>query len=58
MQRFRKFTDGITFSVSRDMRLALDNLSDQRQVTVSKILREILNDYFGNEQQLTSSTGR
>ncbi len=58
MQRFRKFTDGITFSVSRDMRLALDNLSDQRQVTVSKILREILNDYFGNKKKSTSDTRR
>jgi predicted transcriptional regulator len=53
MQRFRKYTDGITFFVSRDMRKKLDDMAESRELSVSQILREILNAYFADEQQTT-----
>jgi hypothetical protein len=49
MPSYRNFTSGITFYVSPGMRKELDQLSVERRLTVSEILREILGEYFSSK---------
>ena len=47
MTNFRNFTNGITFYVSDWMRRQLDEMSKERRVPVSVVLREIVSSHFG-----------
>jgi predicted DNA-binding protein len=58
MQRFRKFTNGITFFVSQQMRQELDTLSEERRQTVSELLREMIEHYLKDTAKTASNAGR
>ena len=53
MTNFRNFTNGITFYVSDDMRHLLDDLSRERRVPVSVVLREIVSSNLSERKNQT-----
>ena len=50
---FRKFTEGITFFVSRQTRDTLDEISQERRITVSELLRKIIEEHLSKESKST-----
>lgn len=48
---YRKFTEGITFFVSRQTRDTLDEISQERRITVSELLRKIIDEHLSKESK-------
>jgi hypothetical protein len=44
--RLKKYTQGVTFFITPDMLEVLKKISDEKQVSVSEVLREVLNQYI------------
>ena len=55
MTNFRNFTNGITFYVSNEMRQQLDEMSRERRVPVSVILREIVSSNLSERKNQTKN---
>jgi hypothetical protein len=49
--RAKKYTHGLTFFITLDMYNALKQLSDEKQVSISELLRGVLDNYIGQNYQ-------
>jgi hypothetical protein len=51
--RLKKYTQGVTFFITPDMLEVLKKISDEKQVSVSEVLREVLSQYLSQRVQST-----
>jgi len=56
MATFRKFTEGISFFVSPSTREQLDKISQERRISVSELLREIIDKALTDGQKPESQS--
>lgn len=54
MTGFRNYTCGVSFYISPEMREALDDLSQEKRLPVSEIIREIIGEYLSAKSTSTS----
>lgn len=47
--RLKKYTHGLTFFITVDMFEALKQMSDEKQMSMSELLREVLEQYVGKQ---------
>ena len=57
----RKFTQGLTMFTTPEMYQDMKKLSDERNISLSELFREMINEYFeihqGNQHEKNSSKG-